>query len=178
MRFYFQKKDLVKNYGLFYVLGIVVAIIALCYALLHNPYKDLHKNIFALADTTRTFYRDKPGYWKLSTASAKNDGLFAGISDFEGYDLNIGQGANGSTSMPSDMTFDIALNNLSKSACITLSEYPLADVQKLSLAKITIIAAGKETEFSWGTEHSLPIQKYGARNICAGKNNTLIWTFQ
>ena len=55
------------------------------------------------------------------------------------YDIQIGQGVNGDSGLPSDLSFDITIKNLNKSACISLSEMPLEKQDKLILMKITII---------------------------------------
>lgn len=167
----------------YFGVAVIIAIISVCFGLLyfslHNPYKDLHTRIFSIAEKVNNYYREKPGYWKLTTASAEEDNLISNIrSKYAEYDFSIGQGVNGESGLPNDITFNIVLKNLGKSACIALSEYPLNEEQKLYLLKISIVTEGKITEFSWGQEPKLPIKKYGARNICSANKNTLIWTFQ
>lgn len=165
--------------GVGVIVGLVAACIGLMYFLMHNPYENLHARIFEIAGKVNNYYREKPGYWNLTTNSAAEDELLGNInSDYAEYDFSIGQGVNGEAGLPSDVTFDIALKNLGKSACIALSEYPMNEEQKLYLLRITIVAEEKVTEFSWGQEPKLPIQKYGARNICSANKNTIIWTFQ
>ena len=172
----------IKESG-YYGVAIIVATISVCIGLLyfslHNPYKDLHARIFEIAAKVNNYYREKPNYWKLTTQTADEDNLIGEIrSDYAEYDFSIGQGVNGDGGLPSDITFDIALKNLGKSACIALSEFELSEQQSLSLLKISIITEEKVTEFSWGGENKLPIRKYDARNICAGNRNTIVWTFQ
>ena len=173
---------LLKNngyYGVAAIIGVVCACFLLAYVLMHNPYKDLHERVFEIAGKVNNYYREKPNYWKLSTLTAEQDGLIGDIKEaYSDYDFSIGQGANGDESLPSDASFDIALKHLSKSACISLSEYNIVPEKRLSLLKITIIAGEKSTGFSWGEEPKLPVKKYAARKICGAHDNTVIWTFQ
>lgn len=179
MHFYIDKKDFTKNYGLFTAIGIIVASIALCYILFHNPYKKIHQQIFEIAARTTNYYRERPGYWNLSTDSAREDGLIKEAENgLNEYDITIGQGVDGNLSMPSSQSFDVALKHLSKSACISLLEQELSAEQKLSLIQITVINSDGQTDFSWGSEHKLPIERYTSRDVCAIKENTLMWTFQ
>lgn len=171
-----------KNNGYFgaiVVAGMIAAFALLTYFIFHDPYKDLHTRIFEIAGKVNNYYREKPNYWKLSTTSATEDNLLGDIrEEYPQYDFTIGRGANGDTLLPSDVSFDIALKHLSKSACISLSEYEIDESQRLSLLKISIVTADKTTEFSWGEEPKLPVERYAARNICANAENTLIWSFQ
>ncbi len=179
MHFDFSRIKRGGYYGVALVIAFIAFSFVLLYALMHNPYKDIHTRVFEIAGKVNNYYREKPSYWKLSTKTAEEDNLIGDIREsYEGYDFSIGQGANGEECMPSDASFDIALKHLSKSACISLSEYPLPEKERLSLIKITINANGKVTEFSWGEESKLPVEKYAARDVCAAKENTIIWTFQ
>ncbi len=166
-------------YGIGLLIALIVAVVVLSYVLLHNPYQDVHERIFNIAEKVNKYYREKPNYWKLSTETAIEDDLIGNIKDkYKEYDFSIGQGADGKVSMPSDSTFDIALKHLSKSACISLSEYIIPEEKRVSLMKITITNNDKTTVYSWGEEQKLPVKKYSARSICAAKENTIIWTFQ
>lgn len=161
--------------GLLICFGLGLALIYLCYILMRNPYREIHEQILSTADTVRSFYRDQPGYWKLSTESAQQNGLIKVDSvKYDEFKLEIGGGANGDMVMPGEMQFDITLKNLNKSACIGLSEMPIKTDKQLGLQKITV----NSTEFSWGGDHSLPIGKYKTRNICQPTDNVVIWTFQ
>ena len=91
--------------------------------------------------------------------------------------LDIGQGLDGAMSLPSDLSFNIVLKNLNKSACINLTELPASGENLLMLQKITIINENGKTEFFWGGENSLPIRKYAARKICLPTDNVIVWTF-
>src|SRR5574344_310018 len=140
---------------------LIVICVALSFTLLNSPHKQLHSKLFEMADKTRNYYRDRPGYWNLSTTSAKEDGLFsADLQTYKDYDIQIGQGINGDMSLPSDSSFDISLKHLNKSACISLAEMPLSEENRLSLIQITIHNENTETVFSWGSENSLPMKKY------------------
>jgi hypothetical protein len=162
------------------VFCLLFAIITLSYILFHNPHKDLHEAIFRTADTIRNYYRDHPSYWKLSTKTAQEDNLVDKyLQQHSEYIWHIGQGAKGETAMPNDNSFDIALNKLSKSACINLSELPVTKYNQLGLQKITVINDDGRTEFSWGNEDDpLPIKRYATRKVCSAAENTVIWTFQ
>ena len=178
---YIDLKRLKTNgyYGVGVLIILVASVFVLTYVLLHNPYKDLHVRVFEIAEKINKYYREKPNYWNLSTQSAEEDNLIGDIrKKYAEYDFSIGQGVDGATSMPSDVSFDIALKHLSKSACISLSEYPIPQEKRLSLIKITIINSDNTTEFSWGKEPRLPVGKYAARNSCVAKENAIIWTFQ
>lgn len=166
-------------YGAGVATVLLIACCILAYILIHDPYKDLHDRIFEIANKVNNYYREKPNYWKLSTDTAATDNLIGDIKNkYPEYDFSIGQGITGEISMPSDVSFDIALKHLSKSACISLSEYKIPEEKRLPLVKIAILADGKTTEFSWGAEPKLPVEKYAARNICSAKENTVVWTFQ
>lgn len=165
--------------GLAFAVGLLIAVAILFFALSHNPYKTIHEQIFQTADNIRKYYSDRPGYWKLSTESAKEDLLIAGnLSAHKEFELKIGIGTRGEMAMPSDVGFDIALNNLNKSSCISLTEAKISKNRQLGLQKITVINSKATTEFVWGDEkHPLPISKYAARNVCQPTSNTVLWTF-
>lgn len=166
-------------FGIAILALLLISCIALSVILLNNPHKELHQAIFSTADRVHTYYRDRPGYWKLSTQTAKDDNLLRDdLQQYKEYDIKIGQGVNGDSGLPSDLSFDITIKNLNKSACISLSEMPLEKHDKLILMKITIINDKNNIEFSWGGEHKLPIEKYSARGFCAAKDNIISWSFQ
>lgn len=154
-------------------------LISLVYILNHNPYYAIQKDILQSAAKIHNYYRDRPGYWQLSTNTAKEDGLVEKrlISHLE-YDIQVGQGLEGENSLPSHLNFNIVLKHLNKSACINLSEMPIDEENRLILQQITIINARQNVEFTWGGTNALPIQKYTARQICEPSENTLVWTFQ
>lgn len=164
--------------------GILFILLICCFflwfSLLHNPHKELHDKIFTLAEQVHNYYRDRPGYWKLSTETAVQDGLLKDdmLNNYREYDIKIGQGTDGESGLPSDMSFNIAVKNLNKTACISLSEMNVPLNRQLLLMKISIINETGITEFSWGGEHTLPVAKYSARNLCQPLGNTLVWTFQ
>lgn len=162
------------------VLSVLLAVcLGLSIFLFHNPHKDLQQAVFVTAERIHNYYRDKPGYWKLSTQSAKDDNLLReDLLEYKDYDFQVGQGIEGNISFPGDMSFDITAKHLSKSACISLSEMSLKKEDALVLLKITIISGDAQTEFSWGGENALPIAKYSARKICQAKDNIISWTFQ
>ena len=154
---------------------VLIALIGLCYFLFHNPYKDLHSQILSTSERVRIYYRDQPGYWKLSTDFAKqNDLIKVDLAQYKNYDLAIGSGIDGDMIMPGEQSFNITLKHLNKSACIGLSEMPIDQNVQLGLQKITI----NNTEFSWGEKNALPIGKYKTRDICQPTDNIIIWTFQ
>ena len=97
---------------------------------------------------------------------------------YKEYNIQIGQGSSGDAGLPSDMSFDITVKNLNKSACISLSEMNLKDEDKLTLMKITITNEQNTAEFSWGEEHKLPIANYSSRAYRTASGNTIMWTFQ
>ena len=174
-----RKHKLSVNNGLLLIIGLLIALAFLGYTLFHNPYKATHEQIMQTADNIRKYYSDRPGYWKLSTESAKEDRLIVGdLTDRKEFDIKIGIGAEGEMAMPSDNNFDIALNNLNKSSCIDLIEANISKQRQLGLQKITLINSEGTTEFIWGDEnHPLPIKKYSARKICQPVANTVIWSF-
>ena len=166
--------------GIIIALCLLAAVISLSYVLFHNPHKDLHAAILKTADNIRSYYRDHPSYWKLSTETAAEASLIdRKLLEQAKSSWHIGQGVKGETSMPNDESFDIALNKLGKSACINLSELSISKKQQLGLQKITIINDAGNTEFTWGDEeHPLPIDRYATRRLCTPDGNTVIWTFQ
>lgn len=174
-----EKARLNGLFGIAILALLLISCIALSVILLNNPHKELHQAIFSTADRVHTYYRDHPGYWKLSTQTAKDDNLLRDdLQQYKEYDIQIGQGVNGDSGLPSDLSFDITVKNLNKSACISLSEMPLEKHDKLILMKITIINDKNNIEFSWGGEHKLPIAKYSSRAFCTASGNTIMWTFQ
>lgn len=159
--------------------AMLAACIGLSLLLLHNPHKELQRAVFNTAERVHNYYRDRPGYWKLSTETAKNDNLLRDdLLKYKEYKFQIGQGTGGTAGLPSDMSFDITVAKLNKSACVSLSEMPLSKNDKLTLMKITIINEQNTVEFSWGGEHKLPIAKYSARSYCMANSNSIMWTFQ
>lgn len=170
-----------KSYnGIFAAIALFLALVFMCYALLHNPYKEVHEQIFKTADNIRKYYADHPGYWKLSTQSAVDNHLIAGsLTEHKEFEVKIGIGENGEMAMPSDNTFDIVLSNLNKASCIGLTEAKISSTGQLALQKITVINENGSTEFMWGDDkHPLPAAKYSARTICLPTGNTILWTFQ
>lgn len=160
--------------GLIIVFTLIIACLGLSYILLHNPYKELHTQILATSDMVRSYYRDQPGYWKLTTEFAQENGLIKiDMSKFKDSELSIGHGPDGDIVMPGEMSFDITLKRLNKSACIGLSEMPVSQNTQLGVQKITI----NDIEFTWGGEYALPVGKYKTRNICKQTDNTIVWTF-
>ena len=164
----------------FIVLALLVVVcVSLSVLLLSNPHKDLHQKIFDMAGSVRTYYRDQPGYWKLSTQSAIEDGLVPQeLQNYKEYDIQIGQGVEGAAGLPNARTFDISVKHLNKSACISLSELDVSKEQQLALAKITILNEKGSAEFVWGGDLPLPIRKYSAREYCQPLDNVIIWTFE
>lgn len=173
-----QKHKLNGIAGLAILIVMLAACVWLSLVLMKNPHKDLHDNIFKTANAVRTYYRDRPGYWKLSTESAAEDNLSASLSSYSDYDIQIGQGLDGTAGLPINVTFDITVKNLNKSACISLSEMKISKDNQLALQKITLINDKGELEFSWGGEHLLPIARYATREFCQPQNNAIMWTFQ
>lgn len=166
--------------GVIMLICLLFAVIALSYVLFHNPHQDLHEQVFRTAENIRSYYRDQPSYWKLSTETAKEDSLITpDLLKYAKQDLRIGQGQQGEISMPNDNSFDIVLGHLNRSACINLSELAISRQQQLGLQKITVINDEGRSEFVWGDDqHPLPIRRYMTRKLCAADENTLMWTFQ
>ena len=179
-RLYINLKNVksVSFSGVALAICLLFAVIALSYVLFHNPHQGLHEQIFKTAENIRGYYRDQPSYWKLSTETAKEDGLIpADLLKRKDFTLKVGQGKNGDVSMPNDNSFDIVLQNLTKSACINLSELSVTKLQQLGLQKITIVG-NMITEFDWGGDNPLPIKHYATRKLCQPTDNTIIWTFR
>ncbi|MBR1601635.1 MAG: hypothetical protein IJ677_08695 [Alphaproteobacteria bacterium] len=169
------------NYnGLIIVISLILALITLCYVLLHNPYQKLHEQIFQTAANIRSYYSDRPSYWKLNTETAIDDMLVGDeLLKHSEYDFKIGIGADGDTALPSDITFDIVLSGVNKSTCIGLVEAKVTPNQQLGLQKITVINSDETIDFEWGdAKHPLPITKYAARNVCKPTQNTILWNFK
>jgi len=182
MKVYFDLKKAKLNgiFGGIVLLVLLFVCFFLIFFFLKNPHKELHQKIFSVAEAVHTYYRDRPGYWKLSTETAKQNGLVKSdlLNGYKEYDFQIGQGIDGQAGLPSDMTFDISLKHLNKSACVSLMEMNVSQAQQLILMKITIANELGSTEFSWGGEHKLPIPKYSAKMFCRPAENTVVWTFQ
>ncbi len=180
MKIYFSAEDFRENIwkSVLLFLALIVALVCLFYVFGHNPHKTLQEDILASATKIHSYYREKPGYWQLSTNTALEDGLIVdSLQQYKEYDVQIGQGLDGESGLPSDMSFNIVLKHLNKSACINLSELPINKDAQLILQKITIINDAKTAEFAWGSENPLPISRYTTRDICQPTENTLVWTF-
>ncbi|MBP5352732.1 MAG: hypothetical protein J6Y91_03085 [Alphaproteobacteria bacterium] len=175
-----RKLNIPNISGIAVGLALVIVIYFLSYLLMQNPYQSVHNDILKTADNIRNYYRDDPGYWKLDTEAAKSASLIPeDLLQYEDFDIKIGQGENGDLSMPYNLTFDVTVGNLNKSACISLSEIKISREESLGLQKITIITENKTTEFVWGDEENkLPISKWKTRNICQMNGNKIMWTFQ
>lgn len=180
MKIYFSAEDFRENIwkSVLLFLALIMALVCLFYVFGHNPHKTLQEDIFASAGKIHSYYREKPGYWQLSTQTAREDKLIMkSLLKYKEYDIQVGQGLEGGNSLPSDLSFNIVLKHLNKSACINLSELPIEKNAQLILQKITIINEVSTTEFAWGEENRLPIAKYATRDICQPAENTLVWTF-
>lgn len=176
---FWQKVKICTRQKIFLSAAVLGSLIALVYILNHNPYSEIQKDILKSAAKIHSYYRDRPGYWQLSTNTAKEDGLIKKrLMRHIEYDVQVGQGLDGENSLPSDLNFNIVLKHLNKSACISLSEMPIAEELQLILQQITIINAAHNVEFTWGGNPSLPVQKYTARQICESSENIIVWTFQ
>jgi predicted signal transduction protein with EAL and GGDEF domain len=86
----------------------------------HNPYKDLHTQIIATSDMIRSYYRDQPGYWKLSTDFAKENGMVKiDLNQYKDYEVAIGSGDNGDVVIDGNdtepQTYNIDTSAFSKS---------------------------------------------------------------
>ncbi|MBQ9035177.1 MAG: hypothetical protein IJ099_04360 [Alphaproteobacteria bacterium] len=161
------------------ILAILLAVIGLKTILPYNPHQNLQAAIMESAAKVHSYYRDRPGYWQLSTNTAKEDGLIAPeLLRFAEYEVQIGQGLNGESSLPSDYSFNIVLKHLNKSACINLSEAEIDAEAKLILQQITLINLKQNITYTWGGNNLLPIAKYSMRKICDAAENTLVWNFQ
>ncbi|MBP5215413.1 MAG: hypothetical protein J6039_02520 [Alphaproteobacteria bacterium] len=165
--------------GLLLLSLIVVVMFFLCYVLLRNPYKGIHEQVFITADKIRSYYRDQPGYWKLSTQTAKDNNLISpALLKHQKFDIQVGQGINGEAGTPGIGSFNIALSNLNKSSCISLAELKTDKQQLLALLRIAIVNQNGTTEFTWGADKPLPMTRQASREICQPTGNTLVWTFQ
>lgn len=161
------------------MLAILLTFIGLKVILSYNPHQNLQAAIVESAAKIHSYYRDRPGYWQLSTNTAKEDRLIASeLLKFAEYDLQIGQGLNGESSLPSDHSFNIVLKHLNKSACINLSEAEIDAETKLILQQITLINSKQNITYSWGGNNLLPIAKFSMRKVCDASENTLVWNFQ
>ena len=99
-------------FGLALLALLLVCCFGLSLLLLNNPHKELQRAVFSTAERVHSYYRDRPGYWKLSTQSAKDDNLLRkDLLKYKEYNIQIGQGSNGDAGLPSDMSFDITVKN-------------------------------------------------------------------
>ncbi len=161
------------------LLVLLLAFVGLGYIMKSNPHQNLQQGVMQSAKKIHDYYRDQPGYWQLSTNTAKEDGLIATeLLQYTEYDVQVGQGLEGESGLPSDLSFNIVLKNLNKSACINLSEMPIDINSRLLLQQIQIINSAQQVVYTWGGNPALPIGKYWARHICEPRNNMIVWTFQ
>lgn len=180
MKIYFSMEDIKQNIGKTILLfaALILAVVGLVYVFNQNPHRQLQQDVFTSAAKIRNYYRDRPGYWQLSTSTAKEDNLLSeSLLQYKEYDVQVGQGTDGETGLPSDKSFNIVLKHLNKSACINLSELPIDNDAKLILQSLTVINNNDSVTYSWGGENPLPIVRYSMRNICDTSENIIVWTF-
>ncbi len=142
------------------------------------------REVISAAEGIRKFYRNRPGYWGLSTDSVLKNNLTPYFIENGGKMFNalgkqvlVGQGADGGIVMPGARSFDIAYADLDKTECEQLAEFQFTENQSLGLLSITILSEKQQTVFSWGGENKLPITGEDAGRHC-GKKNILLWTFE
>ncbi len=181
------QKFFINKYFWSIVATIVVLLASLAF-MLHsgqNPrFQKAHQELIDLANNIRNYYKVRPDYWGLDTASALKNGLVpeAMLHDDKiinaiGRKIILGQDAEGNMVMPGQRNFMITMLNLSKTACIAIMSLPLKPEQHLGLLKISLENADGTEEFEWGGANPLPVTEKAAKQFCKNKNS-VNWIFE
>ena len=108
-----------------------------------NDLTIVKQEVSKLADNIRNHYKSKPDYWGLNSQSAvnfapknmiRNDKIVSAM----GREFVVGQNEVGDTVMPSQRSFMISINNLSKKACRQIAQFNIDDKNQYGLQKIII----------------------------------------
>lgn len=140
------------------------------------------EQLWQTAENIRKAFRLKPNYWGLNTALVLKDKLGADMPHKDGKLYNawgkeVFVGAqNGDTVMPGQKDFYIIYDNLSKDECVLAISFMPDNQQSLGLLGLVVESALK-TEFVWGGENALPIDKKAATQAC-GDNSKVLWHFE
>lgn len=143
------------------------------------------KDIFELSKEIRSYYADKPDYWRLSTKYLIASNILSQryihgnkiILD-GGLNVLVGSGEKAETVMPRVSTFDIVAPGLNKAQCISYAERILSKEELVVVEQITIVNSSGTYLFSWGGENPLPVKKYASKSFCADTGNTIIWSIK
>jgi hypothetical protein len=141
-------------------------------------------DIFSISDDIRAHFSDKPSYWGLSTEYVLENNIISSkyiqnnLIKLDGdKTIKIGQGKLAKPVSPNVNTFDIIIDDLNKSECISYLEMNIPQNNLVKLFSITLINKNTNYTYTWGnTQNSLPVKKYTGRTICSDSNNTIIWT--
>ena len=141
--------------------------------------------IFAIAESARTYYNNKPDYWGLSTEVLVDNNVIPtkyiqdkNIVLNDGIRILFGEGYLATPVSPRSLTFDVVVPNLNKAKCMAYSEALLSEQQLLVLDKLTIYNDAGHAVYTWGGENTLPVVKYSSKNFCINGSNTLIWSLK
>ena len=140
--------------------------------------------LLALSGNIRNFYRIKPDYWGLDKASAIDNKIVPEsmvkedrIVNILNSDVEIGQGIDGTLTMPGTRSFDITYKNLDFASCVGLASFAFSQEESLGLLSLTIISGDKSHELSWGKEQGLPLALGVAKKFCNEVNN-IVWKYE
>lgn len=143
-------------------------------------------DVFHISDNIRQFYIGKPNFWGLNTQTVVKEKIIDSkyivndkIITAKGLAILVGKGFNADTLMFLDNTFDIVINDLDKSNCISLLEADIAKENVVRLREILLKNTNGIFSFRWGDDkYSLPVKKYIAKDICSDVNNSLLWSVE
>lgn len=142
-------------------------------------------DIFELADGIRTYYVNKPDYWGLNTENGIKLNIFPQkfikknkLVLSSGMNILVGNGEQAEVIMPLQNSFDIVMSGLNKAQCLSYTEKELQENQLLTLYSISIINQTGRYTFEWGGNYSLPVKKSAAKDLCADRQNTIIWSMK
>ena len=143
-------------------------------------------DVFYISDNIRQSYIEKPNFWGLNTQKVVKEKIIDSkyivndkIITNNGLSILIGRGFQADTLMFLDNTFDIVINDLDKSTCISLIEANITKENIVKLREISLKNTNGVFSFKWGDgKYSLPVKKYIAKDICSDVNNSLLWTVE
>src|SRR5574344_934548 len=167
------------------ILGLLLAVIALwCLLSPSSSPQKVQEEITSLSSEIRQFYKNRPGYWGLSTQTALKNGIVPNamqkdnkITNFLDKEVLVGHGNNGMIIMPGSHSFDIVYKDLTKKECINFASINFSNEISLGLLEITIQNTTKSQKFSWGNDRALPITKTEAKKWCED-SSVIIWSFE
>ena len=141
-----------------------------------------NKELMAMSEKIRTYYRNRPDYWGLSNSEVIKHNLYVGkmtnniLTNGLGKGIVVGSDELGSQVMPGSRSFAITYTKLNNDECIALASFNWKEEDKLGLISMAVQNSKGSYEFSWG-EKGLPLSRGRAKQFC-GQENSIMWRFE